>query len=93
MKLSGRSMSDGNSGMKICPLGNTQEMFKPQIRSYPIKIYAVTSLISKLNRPNREFENIWTTLQLRHFAVIHVSQCHFSNIIDYNLYVKSPNKF
>ena len=47
-------MSDGNSGMKICPLGNTQEMFKPQIRSYPIKIYAETSLIPKLNRPMRE---------------------------------------
>ena len=44
-------MSDGNSSMRrICPLGNTQEMFKPQIRSYPIKIYAETFLLAKLNK-------------------------------------------
>ena len=82
-------MSDGYSSMKICPLGNTQEMFKSQIRSYPIKIYAETSLIPKLNRTMKE-ENLRKSGQrckLRNFAVIHVSQGHCSKLFQTRIYL------
>ena len=68
-------MSNGNS-MKICPLGNTQEMFKPQIRSYPIKNLCGNFSYSEAKSNNERGELISTILQLHHFSVIHMSQGH-----------------
>ena len=68
--------------MKICPLGNTQEMFKPQIRSYPLKNLCGNFSYSKVKSDNERGKsntgNFCTILQLHHFAVIPMSQGHIS---------------
>ena len=56
--------------MKICPVGNTQEMFKPQIRSYPIKFNVETFRISQLNRTMEE-----EIVLQRNIAIMDIACC------------------
>ena len=74
--------------MKICPLGNTQEMFKPQIRSYPIKNLRGNFSYSeaKLNNERGELDTeiICTILQFHHFGVINVREaCLFKKFMNF----------
>ena len=80
-------MSNGNS-MKICPLGNTQEMFKPQIRSYPIKNlrgnFSYSEAKSNNERGKLNTEIICTILQLHHFGVIYMREaCLFKKLMNF----------
>ena len=62
-------MSNGNS-MKICPLGNTQEMFKPQICSYPIKHLCGNFSYSKAKLANKSGECNTERISAQHWNYV-----------------------